>query len=413
MREKEERRNYILRQNKWGSIVLSGVLTVTLTIGSMAMGSWGESEVAHATSKAVKQLEQEVKELQTQKKATKKLLDQIDRNIVQLKKEENTIQKELAELDYLMAQTQLSIYEKDEEIKETQTRAYEAALELTAAEERVEERDQLLKTRVRSMYESGGKVNYLEVLLGSSSFGEFLERLDFLSLIMQQDQKIFEDFINDKNLIEEKKIEIEGFLVQLEGQKAELDTLMENQRAQEKDKLLRVAEIGQNQEELAKQEEEAEKEMFILANQISSKNKEIEKLKFDGEFTWPVPDSYRITSHFGLRKDPFTGARKGHNGTDIGAPQGTKIVAASGGIVIVAEYLRGYGNTVIIEHGNNVRTLYGHIRNNGTKVKVGDRVKKGQKIAEVGSTGNSTGPHLHFEVHENGKQTDPMKYLKR
>jgi murein DD-endopeptidase MepM/ murein hydrolase activator NlpD len=413
MREKEERRKYILRQNKWGSIVLSGVLTVTLTIGSMAMGAWGEPEVAQASSKAVKQLEQEVKELNVQKTATKKLLDQIDRNIAQLKKEENTIQKELAELDYLIAQTQLSIYEKDEEIKETQTQAYEAALELTAAEERVEERDQLLKTRVRSMYESGGKVNYLEVLLGSASFGEFLERLDFLSLIMQQDQKIFEDFINDKNLIEEKKIEIEGFLVQLEGQKAELDALMENQRAQEKDKLLRVAEIGQNQEELAKQEEEAEKEMFILANQISSKNKEIEKLNFDGQFTWPVPDSYRITSHFGLRKDPFTGARKGHNGTDIGAPQGTKIVAASGGIVIVAEYLRGYGNTVIIEHGNNVRTLYGHIRNNGTKVKVGDTVKKGQKIAEVGSTGNSTGPHLHFEVHENGKQIDPMKYLKR
>lgn len=376
------------------------------------MGAWGEPEVAYASSKTVKQLEQEVKELQAQQRAAKDTINQIDRRISQLKKEENVIQKELAELDYLMAQTQLSIFEKQEEVKDTESQAYQAALELTAAEERVVERDQLLKTRVRSMYETGGKVNYLEVLLGSSSFGEFLERLDFLSLIVQQDQKIFEDFINDKNLIEEKKIEIEGFLVQLEGQLVELNDLQEHQRAQEKDKLLRVAEIGQTQEELAKQEEEAEREMFLLANQISSKNKEIEKLKFDGKFSWPVPDSYRITSHFGLRNDPFTGARRGHNGTDIGAPQGTKIVAASGGIVIVAEYLRGYGNTVIIEHGNNVRTLYAHIRNNGTKVRVGDTVKKGQKIAEVGSTGNSTGPHLHFEVHENGKQIDPMKYLK-
>lgn len=393
-------------------MVLPIILVFTLTIGSIAIGSWGDREVAYASSKVINQLKQDVQKLQAQQKAAKETINQIDQQIAELKKDENKIQQELAELDYLMAETQLSIYEKEEEIKDTEAQAHQAALELTAAEERVEERDDLLKTRVRSMYESGGKVNYLEVLLGSSSFGEFLERLDFLSLIVQQDQKIFEDFIQDKNLIEEKKIEIEGFLVQLEAHLVEFNDLQDYHRAQEKDKLLRIAEIGQTQEELAKQEEEAEREMFLIANQISSKNKEIEKLQFDGVFTWPVPDSYRITSHFGLRSDPFTGARKGHNGTDIGAPQGTTIVAATGGIVIVAEYLRGYGNTVIIEHGNNVRTLYGHIRNNGTKVKKGDRVKKGQKIAEIGSTGNSTGPHLHFEVHENGKQVDPMKYLK-
>jgi murein DD-endopeptidase MepM/ murein hydrolase activator NlpD len=391
---------------------ISVVLMVTFLIGSMFAGAWGNPGISYANSDKINQLKNEVAELKKKQKEAQAALTRIDGQINSLEKEGKILHNELLVLDTLITETKLKIEEKEKDIAETEEKAYQAAMELKAAEERVAEQEVLLKTRVRSMYESGGKVSYLEVLMGSSSFGEFLERLDFLSLIVQQDQKIVEDFINEKELVVQKKLEIEDFLAQLEGQLGELNQLQADQQAQEKKKTVRIAEIDRTKEELVRLEEEEAQNAINLANQANAKKKEIEELQFDGEFTWPVPDSYRITSHFGLRVDPFTGARSGHNGTDIGAPQGTKIVAASGGIVVLAEYVRGYGNAVIIDHGNNVRTLYGHIRNGGIKVKLNDTVVKGQKIAEVGSTGRSTGPHLHFEVHESGKQTDPMKYLK-
>lgn len=119
----------------------------------------------------------------------------------------------------------------------------------------------------------------------------------------------------------------------------------------------------------------------------------------------------RLSSGYGMRIHPITGVKKNHTGVDLAAPQGTDIHAAQDGVVIVAEWWSGYGNTVIIDHGDNVWTLYGHIRSGGIKVEKGQQVKKGETIAEVGSTGNSTGPHLHFEVRINGNPVDPMPYL--
>ncbi len=120
-----------------------------------------------------------------------------------------------------------------------------------------------------------------------------------------------------------------------------------------------------------------------------------------------------MTSPFGTRVDPLTGAPGAfHSGLDFGAPEGTAILAAESGTVIVAGWTNGFGNTVIIEHDNSTWTLYGHIRNGGLAVQKGDTVRRGQKVAEVGSTGRSTGNHLHFEVRKNGMAVDPTAYLK-
>ncbi|MCF6094552.1 M23 family metallopeptidase [Microaerobacter geothermalis] len=143
--------------------------------------------------------------------------------------------------------------------------------------------------------------------------------------------------------------------------------------------------------------------------------KELEKLYYKGgKLLWPAPGTTRITSGFGYRVDPFTGKPAGHNGLDIGAnPPGTygsPIVAAESGVVITAAYLRGYGNTVIINHGGGIWTLYGH--NQKLLVKEGQEVKRGDTIALMGSTGRSTGPHVHFTVYKNQVPVDPMPYLK-
>ena len=131
---------------------------------------------------------------------------------------------------------------------------------------------------------------------------------------------------------------------------------------------------------------------------------------------WPVPGFYRITSPFGWRMHPVLHVRKLHTGIDIGknpgqAIAGAAIVAAGNGTVISAGYRSGYGNTVMIDHGNGVVTLYAHQPSGGIKVSVGQHVKKGQRIGTVGMTGYATGPHLHFEVRVNGTPVNPMRYL--
>ncbi|WP_025028354.1 murein hydrolase activator EnvC family protein [Caldalkalibacillus mannanilyticus] len=392
--------------------IYSSLLVAILVTGSLFI-NWGEASKGSANSTKVKQLESQIAELKKKQQEAKQNIQKINQEKQRLENEESKLYQEIETIDLQLTETELKVTKKENEVSETEERAYQAALELKEAEEKIDVQDDLLKTRVRSMYEFGDATNYLDVLFGATNFSDLLNRIEFLTLVRQQDQKIINQYVANKEVIEEKKLQIEELLVKLEGQLVELNQMQENLREQEKKKSLRIAEINKVQEDLAAQEEEEAQLAIQFANQIAAKNKEIENLQFDGKFLWPVPDSKRITSNFGFRSDPFTGARKGHRGTDIGAPEGTKIVAASGGIVIVAEYLRGYGNTVIIEHGDNIRTLYAHIRNGGIKVKVGDKVAKGDKIAEVGSTGRSTGPHLHFEVHENGTQVDPMKYLKK
>lgn len=396
---------------KWLNVSLTLLVTTALITSSLILGSPSSGQAKN--DDLIRQKEAEIKELEKKHKESEENIKSIRAEITRLKNQEKTLQSEIAQLDLEIATTDAKIKKQEEEIAITNALAYQASLELEAAEERVLEREELLKTRVRAMYESGGKVDYLEVLLGSSSFGEFVERLDFLALLVQQDNKIIEDFVQAKIEVEEKKEEIEAYLVQLEAQLDKLTAMIAEFEQQQKDKEVRIAKIAADRENLAEQEALEFAEATNLANQKAAAQKELEDLKWDGEFAWPVPDSKRITSYFGNRKDPFTGKTKGHNGMDIGAPQGTTIVAAASGVVLVAEYLNGYGNTVIIEHGNGMRTLYGHIRNGGTVVSAGDRVERKQKIAEVGSTGRSTGPHLHFEVHKNGQLQDPLDYLKK
>lgn len=129
-----------------------------------------------------------------------------------------------------------------------------------------------------------------------------------------------------------------------------------------------------------------------------------------GKFKWPTPGYTRITSPYGMRTHPILRTKRMHTGIDIGAPKGANVVAAENGKVIFAGWNNAYGQTVIISHGGNITSMYAHLTS--YSVKVGQEVKKGAVIAKVGSTGWSTGPHLHFEVRKNGNTIDPMPYLK-
>lgn len=390
-------------------ILFAALLTMMLLSMTVVPG-WVEG------NSRLDELNREIERIRQQEKQQQQQIKNMEYQLSQIRQEKAQVEKDLMAIDLKMNETQSRIDALQKDIDTTTAEAEQAARELDAAEQRVAERDQLLKTRVRVMYQVG-EVSYLEVLLGSKGFGDFIQRLKAIKLIVDQDTKILEDNKFDRDMIAQKKKEIEDHLVTLQGLFAEAEQLKAELKQQQKQRLVVIAELKEKEGEIESVLHEMDAYLNELANKqaklLAQKNQLLLQEEYKGGvFAWPVPDSYRITSEFGYRKDPFTGKTSGHNGMDIGAPQGTTIVAAADGVVSVASYVRGYGNTVMIEHGGNVRTLYGHIRNGGIMVKVGDKVKKGQKIAEVGSTGRSTGPHLHFGVYKNDQAVNPRDYLK-
>lgn len=394
-------------KKKWLSVILLFVLIASFTIPNYDVKAETEWQ---KLDKQLQEIQKQQKEAAARAKSTEKQIKQVQTEQKNLEQEVSTLKSEISEIEQ-------KIFVLEKQIEEVTVEAKAAAEELEQAEARVEERDELLKTRVRLMYRNG-TVDYLEVLLGSSDFTDFLQRFNALQKIVDSDKRILEDNINDKNTIEQKKIEIDKALANLESLYAENERLKVTLEATMSKTKVAIASLEQKEAELEDILEAEEQELTELADEYKKINNELSKLKYSGVMAWPVPSSDRITSEYGMRTDPFTGKDTGHKGIDIGRAAGmdslygADIKAAADGIVIVAQYVSGYGNTVMIDHGSGITTVYGHIRNGGTFVKVGQRVEKDQKIAEVGSTGRSTGPHLHFEVRENNVPVNPWKYLK-
>ncbi|MEW9669480.1 murein hydrolase activator EnvC [Ammoniphilus sp. 3BR4] len=361
-------------------------------------------------------INQKISQIKNQQKATENRISAIDNQINVIESRKTEVKQDLATIEVKLNTTQERIQSLDRQIGDTTLKAQDAAVQLDEAIERVDERNELLRTRVKIMYEMGD-VSYLEVLLGAKDFGDFLNRLDAVRLIIDSDTKILEANIKDKETIEIKKQEIDNILDKLEGLYAEASQLKAQLKNQQKERTVAIAQLEQQEEELEEIKAEQEAAMLDLMSQmksaLSEKNTLLQQKKYTGgRFAWPVPDSSSITSQFGTRTDPFTGRTTSHNGLDIGAPQGTTIVAAADGVVLISGYVRGYGNMISIDHGGDLSTLYGHIREGGLMVQEGQSVKKGQKIAEVGSTGRSTGPHLHFGVYKGRTAVSPMGYLR-
>lgn len=335
------------------------------------------------------------------------------------KKEDIANKKEDAEQAIHRLNKQLSQVADNMNYVQGQVDAKEAELqkagkELVKAEEQVKERDELLQSRLKLMYENG-VVSYLDVLFSATSFSDFIDRFDSLQSILSQDRSILEQHKKDKAMVAEKKANVETALGEVKTMYAKLQKYKAELNDKEEEKEVLIASYNKEIEELEDITEEQEAQLIALAKKVSDLNKKKNAIRTPysgGKLGMPISGNYRISSNFGYRIHPITHVKKLHTGIDFAAKQGTDIYAAESGVVIVAQAWSGYGNAVIIDHGNGLWTLYGHIRNGGIKVEKGQSVKKGQKIAEVGSTGNSTGPHLHFEVRKNEVPVDPAGYLK-
>lgn len=330
--------------------------------------------------------------------------------------------QELGQLNSSINDTQKEIDQRNQEITATKEKIEKLQIEINDILLRIEARNEILKDRARSLQESGGPINYLEVLLGAQSFGDFINRTEAVAVIVQADLDILKDHQNDKEKVEKAKVELNTQLQSLETMRSELkrkedDLFAKQQEQEDKEKAIQT-EINQLEKEknamiiqlknktIENNNQKNSKDTEIIQKQAvdSSQDIKVEKSKGNGLFIWPTIGGV-VTSYQGPRWGKF------HKGIDIAGPSDYTIIAASGGSVSYAGWMNGYGKTVKIEHNNGYSTRYSHLDSLG--VSVGQSVSQGSKIGIMGNTGRSTGVHLDFEVYQNGKLLNPMSVLPR
>ena len=272
---------------------------------------------------------------------------------------------------------------------------------------KLEVQTKTLHRRIRDIYKNG-QVNYLDVLLGAKDFNDFVGRMDILKKILAYDNALIQGTKADRETLRKAKEQLEADRAKI-VELRKLAAAKREQVAERRQERRGVLNAATYERETA---ERAYRELIETSRQIEQLIKRIQSGEKNiggstGTMTWPAEGE--ITSPFGWRVHPIFGTQRLHTGIDIGADYGDAIRAADGGVVIHADWMGGYGNAVIIDHGNGISTLYAH--NSQLLVDEGQTVAKGQTVARCGSTGYSTGPHLHFEVRQNGSPVNPLNYL--
>jgi len=389
-----------------------------------------------------------VEEKQKELKEVKEDINQTKDQIQKIEERQKQVAQELSIIEDQLDENQAALEKSEQDLADAQEELRVAEMELQQAIEDAQEYKQLMDKRLRAMYMVGTS-SYLEILLKSKNLNDFLDRIHIIGKILSYDKgileslnKLQETIKNKKEIIEDKKRNIEEAKEEILKQKQSME-----QAKNRKELLLRDLddEKDESQKDLEQLEElsrEIEKAIREIQAQEAARKKEQQKAQqreqqkeqqseqqssptqySGGKMAWPVPGFYRITSSYGYRIHPVSQERKLHTGIDIGSNYdgneknsiyGADFVAAEDGTVIFAglkdSLTSGYGRCVIIDHGGGISTLYGH----GSKilVKVGQKVKRGQAVMKVGSSGTSTGAHAHFEVRKNGTPVNPMDYLK-
>ena len=327
-----------------------------------------------ASQSEINQLTQQRKELQAKQKEQQKTI-----NNLRSKKASVVDQKAALDQENDLAQQEI-------EVVKQQITAYDQQIEdkgVELEEAKQEEEAQTVRFRgcVRHL-EEYGQMSYIAILLEATSLSDLLARMDMVGEVIAYNKQVQADMTAAREKVETVKAELEDARTELQDKQSELET--------------------KQVEDLRRQEE---------ANKKNDPSYDAGKDNgATGSMMWPCPSCHTITSEFGWRYHPIYHTQKYHSGVDIGASYGASIVAADGGTVITAGAVSGYGNCVVINHGNGITTLYGHM--SSIAVSSGQKVSKGQTIGYVGSTGNSTGPHLHWEVTVNGVRQNPLNYAR-
>ena len=333
--------------------------------------------------------------------------EQLQEELDQSKKDLEQVQAELNALEQKIYRAEGEIRELTIELNETKEEIVKGLEELEQLKKDIEKQNDDLNARLRSMYKNGD-VGLLSVVFGSSSMSDVLTNMDMVQRIYNADAELLASIQEQYDLVDAQNQKLEALKVQLEEQQAAVEERKAVLEEDRQEVAAKKKEVQANADSLAKQYDAVKKEADAISETIKvlqSANTQY----IGGAMCWPSQASTRITSPFGWRYLSLLGGRNYHTGVDIGAAGGTNILAANSGKVLKAGWNNSYGYMVMVDHGGGIVTLYAHASK--LLVKTGDVVARGQAIALIGSTGMSTGNHLHFEVRVNGAYQNPLNYI--
>ncbi len=442
---------------KWFVRAIAIVLALVL-LGSVIFGV-----VSTISARAVSM--DEIDELKAQAETLEERQSELAEEKASVEYENMTTLAKKAVLDEQVSLTEQEIANVSATITAYEQLIVDKEAEVAEAQAAEDKQWELYKTRMRAMEESG-PISYLAVIFEADSFADFLARIDFVGQVMRYDKSVYEQWVEYRNKtisakeeleqtkanleaerqkLEQKQAELEqqisdaqnlilqqqasidtymAYIQEVEQQRADLDAEIEQKIAEYEAEQERSRKAGEAAEAAARAAAEAARAAAAAASITTSSDESSDSSSSDwdygdgewggeavgtGTFIWPAPASNIVTSLYGTRFHPIYHYYTTHNGVDIGAGYGTEVLAADSGVVMVSEYHWSFGNYIMINHGNGYVTLYGHMST--LIASAGENVYQGETIGLVGSTGDSTGPHLHFEVRVNGSRIDPLQFF--
>ncbi len=389
----------------------AGLLAVSLTL---------TGPNAYATSQGLKDAREQVSALEAEKKKMEQTLNQLESLKADTEKYVRQLDGNLNALTEELSRLAEQISAKEGEIAVAQE-------QLLAAKETERQQYDSMKLRIKYMYERGD-TSFLDLIMQSENISQMLNRAEYVSKITEYDRNMLvkygeakDDVAAREAALESERAELLALKETTEAKKASVNQLLADKQSELTSYNSKIAsaqdQIDGYEADIKAQEDEMRR---IEAEMKRREEEERRKAQEAGKtytvtnlgnisFKWPCPSSSRITSGFGDRESPTEGASSNHKGLDIGASTGADIIAAADGEVVIATYSYSAGNYIMLDHGGGVSTVYMHCSQ--LLVKKGDKVKQGQLIAKVGSTGYSTGPHLHFGIRSGGTYVNPKKYV--
>lgn len=365
-------------------------------------------------------------DLEAQKQETQDKIDDIKEDIKaaedkieKLENNKSSLQSYISQLDQETNELEQRISDLNKDIENKKAEIEQVKVELEEAQAVADQQYEDMKMRIQYLYENGTP-SMLELLLTSQSFTDFLNRSTYASQMTSYDREMLNAYIAQKEEVEQKKAELEAEEEELNlladaasDQKKAVESLISAKNSEIASYQAQIDSESSNADAYEKDLAEQEKKLDQIEQQIAAAAAAAAQ-EGDGDggasgFIWPCPSSHRITSYFGPRPQPTPGASTNHKGIDIGASYGSAIVASASGRVTTATYSSSAGNYVVISHGDGMSTVYMHC--SALYVSVGQTVSQGETIAAVGSTGYSTGNHLHFGVIKNGTYVNPLGYV--
>ena len=405
------------------------IATILMTLAlSMAVILLPKLEV-HAEEVDVDAIKASIQEKQEQIEEAEKAKSKIKSNITNIQAMVSALEKEKGDLEAYETKLDEDLTDVQEKIAELKDLISEKETEIEETEEELEEAEEIqatqyenMKKRIKFIYEKGDTF-YLELVMSSASFGEMLNKATYVEKISEYDATKLEEYKQTceyiqacKEQLDAEKELLDEAKAQVEEEEANLETLIS---AKEGEINIKTADINNKEAAIKEYEEDLAAQtatIQALEAAVAAERAQLaeagEAIVYDGGmFKWPAPSYTRISDDYGNRTHPILGVQQFHNGVDMAAPGGSPILAAYDGKVVAAAYNASMGNYIMINHGGGLYTIYMHA--SALYVSTGETVTRGQKIAAVGTTGRSTGNHLHFSVRKDGAYVSPWNYLSK